>query len=154
MAISDTKWSKFRINEPFINAKRPAGSFRHVVGAGFICVVGVSALQSWPLVPSALSCPPCGLGAPGLASKPLVTTAPLSQASRRVRSQVHTSDPSSCDPRLRDSPGPRAQPAVFLQTPQKVLSCRRGIWFPVRPSPDSAGFHRGTTSRNISVSWG
>ena len=66
---------KFRINEPFINTKRPAGSFGHMVGDGFICVEGVSALQSWALVPSALSCPPCGLGAPGLVSNPLVTTA-------------------------------------------------------------------------------
>lgn len=143
MAISDTKWSKFRINEPFINTKRPAGSFHHVVGAGFICVAGVSASQSWALVPSALSCPPCGLGAPGLVSKPLVTTAPLSQASRRVRRRVHTSDPSSCDLRLRDSPGQRAPPACLSPGPAEGSELQKGLLVSLKAQPRLYWFLQG-----------
>ena len=90
---------------------------------------------------SALSCPPHGLGAPALVSKPLVTKAPLSQVSRRIRRRVHTSDPLSCVLRPRDSPGQRAALACLSPDPAEGSGLQKGLlasrkaqprlyWFP------------------------
>ena len=59
--------------------------------------------------------------------KPLVTTAPLSQASRRVRRRVLTSDPSSCVLRPRDSPGQKAPPACLSPDPAEGSELQKGL---------------------------
>lgn len=101
------------------------------------------ALRSWALVPSALSCPPHGLSAPALVSKPLVTKAPLSQASRRFRRRVHTSDPSSCVLRPRDSPGQRAPLACLSPDPAEGSGLQKGLLASCKAQPRLYWFPEG-----------
>lgn len=87
--------AKFHINEPFIDTKRPAGSFHHLTGSSFICVTDVFWFIELGASLSFLSCLHLGPRCPpalGFVFKSLATTLPGIESLLVLGRHVQASD--------------------------------------------------------------